>query len=197
MTVEAVKAPKMVEVRCQISDLWVIGDASLIELNLLAFFCSVKCPGHLILKTYDLAQKLKAKNVPIISGFHSPVEKEVLTNLLRGNQPIMICPARSIHNMRIPQAWQAPIESGRLLILSPFDETQNRVSSATAIQRNQVVAAMAQQVFVAYAEPGGKTEQFCKAIAEWDIQLLTFDTNDNQNLRDAGAVDILKTVLFD
>jgi len=32
----------------------------------------------------------------VISGFHTPAEKECLRILLRGAQPIIICPARSI-----------------------------------------------------------------------------------------------------
>lgn len=194
---EKVKAPHFATDRCQVTDIWTIGDAALLNSSPLAFFCSVKCPGHLILKTYDLAQLLKEKSVSVISGFHSPVEKEVLTNLLRGNQPVLICPARSIHNMRMPQAWQAPIEAGQLLLLSPFEESQNRVTSATAIQRNRFVAAMVQRAFVAYAESEGKTEQFCQQILEWNIQLLTFGTEDNQNLLNFGAISIQQTNILD
>lgn len=53
----------------------------------LALVCSVKCPGDLILKTYDLAQQLREAEVTIIGGFHSLMERECLTILLRGNQP--------------------------------------------------------------------------------------------------------------
>lgn len=197
MNPEKVKAPHFLTDRCQVADIWTIGDIGLLNSSPLAFFCSVKCPGHLILKTYDLAQQLKEKSVPVISGFHSPVEKAVLTTLLRGNQPVLICPARSIHNMRIPQAWQDSIEAGQLLILSPFEESQSRVTSTTALQRNRFVAAMAKQVFITYAEPSGKTEQFCLQILDWNIQLLTFDTEDNQNLLNLGAIFIQQTNILD
>jgi hypothetical protein len=32
-----------------------MGNLSILKQKKLAFFCSVKCPGHLILKAYDLA----------------------------------------------------------------------------------------------------------------------------------------------
>jgi hypothetical protein len=44
---------------------------------------------------------LRGAGIPIIGGFHSPMEKECLDLLLRGQQPIVICPARSIQGMRI------------------------------------------------------------------------------------------------
>ena len=60
-----------------------LGDLDLLQREPLALFCSVKCPGHLILQTYDLAQALREAGVAVIGGFHSPVECECLTVLLR------------------------------------------------------------------------------------------------------------------
>ena len=55
-----------------------IGNDQILQRQLIAFFCSVRCPGNLIIKTYDLAQTWRVEEQPIIGGFHSPVEKEVL-----------------------------------------------------------------------------------------------------------------------
>ena len=54
--------------------------------------CSVPPPGKVILTTYDQAAKWRDAGRCIVSGFHSPVEKECLQILLRGSQPIIICP---------------------------------------------------------------------------------------------------------
>ena len=86
-----------------------------------AIFCSSKCPGEIILRAHDLAHDFKNRSIPTIGGFHSPIEKECLRVLLRGSQPIIICPARSIENMRIKQEWKKPLSENRLLILSIFD----------------------------------------------------------------------------
>ncbi len=68
----------------------------------LALFCSVKCPGDLILKTYDATRELRDAGVTVIGGFHSPMEKECLALLLRGRQPIIFCPARGLEEMTNP-----------------------------------------------------------------------------------------------
>jgi predicted Rossmann fold nucleotide-binding protein DprA/Smf involved in DNA uptake len=141
------------------SSLAALGNLDLLRSKTLAFFCSVKCPGALILKTYDLAQNLRENRVTVVGGFHSPMERECLTILLRGNQALIICPARNI-GTRIRPEYKLPLEQGRLLILSPFTETQRRVTEETSIQRNRFAAALADASLVAQAEPLGKMEQF-------------------------------------
>lgn len=49
---------------------------------MLVLSCSIKCPGNVILKTYDLAGALCDAGVPVIGGFHAPMEKECLDILL-------------------------------------------------------------------------------------------------------------------
>src|SRR5574341_192332 len=73
-----------------------LGDVDILQRKKLALFCSVRCPGALILQTYNLARALRDAGVTVISGFHSPMEKECLTLLLRGTQPVIVCPARGI-----------------------------------------------------------------------------------------------------
>src|ERR1700730_13094746 len=65
------------------ASLALLGNADLLGESAIALFCSVKCPGSLILKTYDLAQKLRETNATVISGFHSPVERECLNVLCK------------------------------------------------------------------------------------------------------------------
>jgi len=89
-----------------------LGNLDILRRKTLALFCSVKCPGNLILQTYDLAQNLRQAGVTVIGGFHSPMERECLTILLRGTQPIIFCPARSIGRMRIRTEYKKPLEEG-------------------------------------------------------------------------------------
>src|SRR5438094_1327940 len=67
-----------------------IGSVSLLRQRLLGFFCSARCPGAAILQTYDLARALRDAGIPVIGGFHSPMEKECLALLLRGTQPLVV-----------------------------------------------------------------------------------------------------------
>src|SRR5579883_2639216 len=73
-----------------------LGNRKTLTQPLLALFCSERCPGDLIIKASDAATALRDAGVPVVSGFHSPVERECLRILLRGTQPVVICPARSI-----------------------------------------------------------------------------------------------------
>jgi len=158
-----------------------------------AFFCSVRCPGNLVLKAYDLAQRWRAENQPVIGGFHSPVEKEVLKLMLRSTVPVCVVLARNLPK-RMPTEFRRPLDEGRLLLLSPFDDKTKRATQETAAYRNQVVAALADKVFVAYAAPGSKTEAFCREIvgtgnpsAGLRVKTcMTFDDPKTDNLKSAG-----------
>lgn len=166
-----------------------IGDESVLSRRHIAFFCSIRCPGNLILKSYDLAHRWQAEAQPVIGGFHSPVEKEVLRILLRSGTPVCIVLARSLPK-RIPIEFRQPIEEGRLLLISPFDSKAKRASQTTAARRNQVVADLATKIFVAYAATGSKTEALCRDIASTGKRCLTFDDPQTLNLQEAGFAAI-------
>ena len=165
--------------------LLIAGNESIMSRQKVAFFCSVRCPGNLILKSYDLARRGQAEGQPVIGGFHSPVEKEVLRILLRSEAPACIVLARCLPK-RIPKEFLQPIETGRLLLVSPFDSKTKRASQATAARRNQVVASLADQIFVAYAAVGSKTEALCRDIASTGKPCMTFDDPKTANLISAG-----------
>ena len=150
-------------------------------------FCSVRCPGKLILETYELAHSLRDAGITVIGGFHSPMEQECLRVLLRGRQPVIVCPARGIENMRLPGEWRVALAADRLLLLSPFEGKLRRATARLAYERNEFVAALADEVFIAYAAPGSKTEAFARQAAARGKPLCTLSTPDNANLLGLGA----------
>jgi len=164
-----------------------IGNIAVLDSHKTGLVCSEVCPGELILKTYDFVSTLRDEGSTVISGFHSPMEQECLHLLLRGEQPVIICPARSIENMRTKREWKEPLEQGRLLLLSPFDKKYRRVTATLAEQRNELVVALADRVVVPYARPGGKAEALCHKVIFWGKPLLTFDTEHNAHLIAMGA----------
>jgi len=89
---------------------------------------------------------------------------------LRGNQPIIVCPARAIEGMRIPTECRAAFEAGRLLFLSPFTKRPRRVTQGSALRRNEVVAALADEVFIAHITPGGRTELMAEMLRCWGVR---------------------------
>ena len=164
-----------------------IGNSQLLKKQKLSFFCSVRCPGDIILKTYDLAKILRYKGIIVISGFHSPIEQECLQILLHGKQPVIICPARNIENMRVPKNWHKPLEENRLLILSIFNEKQNRMTAQTAKIRNEFIALLSDKVFVAFAAPNSKTYRLCNNLIEKGKPVYTLNSPNNVKLIDNGA----------
>ena len=83
------------------------GDLGILDSTRIGFFCSVRCLGDAILKTYDLARMLRETDVTIVGGFQSPMEKECLGLLLRGSASVVVC---------LPKSWKEPLAEGRLLI---------------------------------------------------------------------------------
>ena len=171
------------------------GSLRLLEKLLTALFCSNRCPGDLILKTYDLARAMRDAGVPVVGGFQTPMERECLRLLLRGSQPVVVCPARGIDNMRIRRDWRGPLKEGRMLVLSPFPASRRRTTSELAAQRNDLVADLAHSVFIAHASPGGKTEAFARKIAESGKPLFTLDSPANANLLALGAHSVTPELL--
>jgi hypothetical protein len=141
-----------------------IGNPSLLDLPKTALFCSSKCPGSAILPAYDQIAAWRDKGRCVISGFHSPVEKEGLKILLRGTSPIIVCPARSLPQ-RLPPEWQDPLSEGRMLVLSIFEQSASRISAALAARRNQYVASLADEVWFAHIQPGGQAEALSRVLA--------------------------------
>ena len=167
-----------------------LGNPKILNEKLLALFCSVKCPGKLILETYDLAQRLKQERVAVIGGFHSPMERECLEILLRGTAPVIMSPARSIAKIQMRPECREPLENGRLLFLSPFADKQRRATQENAMARNRFVAALADAVFIAYAAPAGKIEDFCREVLELGKQVYTFDAPENAHLGAIGVTPV-------
>lgn len=138
------------------------GNVDLLNGRLVGFFCSESSPGDAILGTYDLALALRESGVTFIGGFQSPMEKEFLSFVLRGSASVVVCPARGIGRLRLPSPWRAPLEDGRLLLLSCFPDDVRRPTRQTVARRNAQVAALAHCLLVPHAEPGGKVEQLCQ-----------------------------------
>jgi hypothetical protein len=162
----------------------------LLDLPLTALFCSRKCPGNVILRAYDLAVGLRDAGVPVIGGFHTPMERELLAVLLRGTQPVVIVEARE-QRRRIPGEWRTAIDAGRLLVLAPFPGVK-RQTRQTSAERNRLVLSYATRVLILHASAGGETERIAQQTVNVGKPLLTLVCGDdaNANLIALGAVEV-------
>lgn len=141
------------------------------------FFCSSQCPGSIVLKTFDAITRMRNEGQVIIGGFHSVMEWECLGILLRGRQPVIWVPARSIVGMHLKPELVPAFENGRLLILSPFPPSAKRMTSALAEERNRFVAALSDRVFVPHAAPNSKTLALCNELRAAGKRILVVDEN--------------------
>lgn len=153
-------------------ELFMLGNRELLQAHRTALFCSSLSPGSAILKTHDAAKHLRDEGRTVISGFHSPLEMECLQILLRGKQPIIICPARAIETLRIPKECRAAFDAGRLLFLSPFIMRPIRITRDTAFRRSLLIAALADEALLAHMEPGGQTELIHDMLREWGVPIM-------------------------
>ena len=114
--------------------IWALGNLDILTKPLLGFFCATRCPGSVILRTYDLAVALREAGVPVIGGFHTPMEKECLEVLLRGQQPVVIwsCPQHRTptHANELAQAVRGGPTAGALTVSSTPAATDYSVSRA-------------------------------------------------------------------
>ncbi len=110
----------------------------------------------------DLAQRWRAENRAVISGFHTPVEKECLRIFLRGPQTLVICPARGLDPFQLPAEWQSKCDRRELLIISSFDSSIRRPTKETAEIRNRLVIDLATHATIIHATPGGSLEALCQ-----------------------------------
>lgn len=152
--------------------LMALGNLDLLALPKTALFCSARCPGSVILPTYDQAAKWRDTGRCVISGFHSPVEEECLQILLRGDAPVILCPARGMLE-RLPAQWAIAASGGRMLILSAFASTATRITADFAARRNEFVAALADEVYIAHTTAGGHVETLRRRLQTWGIPLIS------------------------
>jgi predicted Rossmann fold nucleotide-binding protein DprA/Smf involved in DNA uptake len=169
------------------AELTVSGEPALLTRPLLAFLCSRRAPGGVVIAVHDWARAARDAGVPVVSGFQSPLERDALRFLLRGEQPVVICPARGIGGYRLPAEWREPLRQGRLAVVSPFADRQRRITAELAAERNRFVAAVAERVLIAHATPGGALAGLAAEVAGWSKPLFTFDDPANEPLRSAGA----------
>ena len=164
-----------------------IGDTRILSRRKLAIFCSALCPETLASQAYELMHKLTSADVTTIGGFHSPVEKGCLQILLRGVQPIIISPARSLDKLRIRSDYRQALDAGRLLFLSFFKHHHHRSDVDMAFRRNCFVAALADITLILHAAPSGNTERLCRELIGWRKSVYTMDNGANENLLRLGA----------
>ena len=147
-----------------------IGNLELLNMEKTVFLCSRDIPASIVLKCYDWAIEQREQGNCVISGFHSPIEKDVFHYLLKGYQPIIIALARGLRQ-RIESPIKKALDTGRILIVSPFDKEVKRITTKTAIIRNQLMIELADSITVGYASERGNLKELLKQTKKRIIQV--------------------------
>lgn len=123
-----------------------LGNKELLKMKKVGFLASRKISTLSILPTLDWAMQVcKHKDITIVSGFHSKMERDVLKILLQGECGIIIVLARGMYS-RLPQQYEEAMLQNRILIISYEKESVTRISEATAHKRNDYVREIADEM---------------------------------------------------
>lgn len=139
------------------------GNTELLKLHKTAFLCSRNIPAGVVLKCYDWAIDQRDQGNCIISGFHSKIEKDVFHYLLVGTQPIIMALARGMKE-KIEPELKCAVDAGRLLMVTPFENSVKRVTAETAEKRNRFMIELADEIVVGYASKGGMLERLIAEV---------------------------------
>lgn len=147
-----------------------VGNVELLKLYKVAFLCSRNYPQQAAEKAYRWAELQRERGVCVISGYHSPVEKEVLHRLLLGTQPVIVALAKGLGKLE-PELGDH-VGAGRLLVITRYADSVSHADESKCNRRNLMIMELADRVVVAHASPGGRLERLCAAAAGRTIELL-------------------------
>ena len=123
-----------------------LGNIELLKMKMTGFLASRNIPTLLVLPTLDWAMEIRQReDMAVVSGFHSPMEKEVLKILLRGRCGIIVVLARGMYH-KVPKPYEEALQQNRLLILSYEKDSVIRVSEQTAHKRNKYVISLSDEI---------------------------------------------------
>lgn len=134
------------------------GETALLAEPLLGLIVCRECPGHVLLETLErVPEWVKAGRV-IVSGFHSPLEQQVLRSLLRRKGRAVKVLARGFGdkggNYRPTAEEREPPANGCMLVISAFTPIVTRTTRETALARNRLVLALAAEIVVPHVAAG-------------------------------------------
>jgi len=178
--------------------LWVRGPLSILERPTVAVFCSRSCTGLAATRTYDVLQALRDAGVVIAGGFQSPLEQTSCELYRKSTLPIIVGLARHLPASRLPAIFNPFAESERLLVVSRESETTNRVTRQSAFQRNILLAALADCIFVPHSGSGSQTARFLEFVAGFGKEIYALhEGRFVKSVQGAGYVNTSISSVFD
>jgi predicted Rossmann fold nucleotide-binding protein DprA/Smf involved in DNA uptake len=139
-----------------------VGETNLLANPLLGLIASRECPGNVLIETLDLVPQWVKTGWVIVSGFHSPLEQQVLRSVVRRKGRVVKVLARGLDpdrsSLRLTSAEGLALRESRLLVISPFGSDVTRTTRVTSLQRNQFVLALSDKTVVPHVSSGSPME---------------------------------------
>ena len=120
-----------------------LGNKELLIRKLTAFLASRTVQTAQVMACYDWATSLSAESDCVVSGFQSPIERDVLHLLLKRRVPVIVVLSRVLYK-EVPDELKEAFEDDRVLFIS--NTTATRSNKALARARNLYVAELASAV---------------------------------------------------
>ena len=131
-----------------------VGNTALLNEPLLGLIASRQCPGDILLQTIDRIPQWITEQRIILSGFHAPLEQQILHSLLRRKGRTVKLLARGLTDYRIPTEERPALDAGRLLILTACPPEIRRTTRTTALERNRLILTLAPDTLTPHIAPG-------------------------------------------
>ena len=121
-----------------------LGNTSLLDRYLAAFFASRLSTAEVAERALRWAGDIYQTDKVVISGFHSPLEKEVLRVLLEHKHPVIVALGRALYK-KVPLYLQSALDEGRLLFVSFRGNSRHSWKSSEI--RNWKAAGLADEIY--------------------------------------------------
>lgn len=133
-----------------------IGNAELLKGWLVAVLASRQCPGSVLVETVNRVPEWLSAGKIVVSGFHSPLEQQVMRSIDRRQGRFVKVLARSFAEAgyRPDSTEKEALADGRMAIISACDAATARTTRRSAIDRNRLVLALSSEIVVPYVAPG-------------------------------------------
>ncbi len=120
---------------------------------LLGLLASRDCPGRILLDTLELVPEWVRNGRVILSGFHSPLEQQVLRSVLRRQGRAVKVLARGMGEYRPAAQEREPLARGDMVVLTAHPERSRRTTRETALARNRLILALASELALRHIAP--------------------------------------------
>jgi predicted Rossmann fold nucleotide-binding protein DprA/Smf involved in DNA uptake len=164
-----------------------VGNVALLAPPLLCVICSRACPGRSMIETIKLVPGWAKSKTTVISGFHSPLEQQVLHSLLRRNASVIKVLARGMGDYRPPVIEQKPLEEDRMLVISALPSTTTRTTRAAALKRNRLVIALSDDHCIPHLSPDSPLREFVESVSNCNETSLEYSRLSTSEVRDKVA----------